>query len=74
MNPPSPPARSFLIPDLCQPVAVLFLLPISVLLALNFELYADGLERFDWIGLGRSAAFIVWNALASAALLCLKRS
>ncbi len=74
MNPPSPPARSFLIPDLCQPAAVLFLLLIGVLLALDFELYADGLERFDWIGLGRSAAFILWNMLASAALLCLLRA
>ncbi len=73
MNLPSPSARTFLIPDLCAPTAVLVLLLISLLLALNFELYAEGLAGFDWVRLGRAAVYILWNMLASAALLCLLR-
>jgi len=66
-------ARGFLIPDLCSATAVLFLLLISVLLAFTLELFEGGLRAFDWIGLGRAALFILWNMLASAALLCVLR-
>ncbi len=62
--------RGFLLPDLCSATAVLFLLLISVLLAFTLELFAGGLKAFDWIGLGRASAFILWNMLLSAALLC----
>jgi len=58
------------LPDLCSGTAVLFLSLIGVLLALCFVLFASGLATFDWIGLGRAAAFICWNMLASAAMLC----
>lgn len=73
MNLPSSSARSFLIPDLCAPTAVLVLLLISVLLALSFELYAEGLLAFDGVRYGRTAVYVLWNMLASAALLCLLR-
>ena len=58
------------LPDLCDSTAVLFLALIGVLLALCFVLFEAGLAEFDWIGLGRAAAFICWNMLASAAALC----
>jgi two-component system, LytTR family, sensor histidine kinase AlgZ len=66
--------RGLLIPDLCSARAVLFLLLIGVLLALTLELFASGLEIFDWIGLGRASVFILWNVLASAACLCVLRA
>lgn len=58
------------LPDLCDGSAVLFLALIGVLLALCLVLFDSGLAAFDWVGLGRAAAFICWNMLASAAALC----
>jgi two-component system sensor histidine kinase AlgZ len=63
----------FLIPDLCSARSVLFLSLISVLLALTLVLFAGAADAFDWVALGRSSVFILWNMLASAALLCLLR-
>lgn len=60
----------FELPDLCSPQAVLFLILIAVLLALVLVLFATGLSGFDWVQLGRSAIFILWTMLGSAALLC----
>lgn len=74
MSLPSTATRNFVLPDLCTPVAVLFLSLISALLALAFELHASGVAAFDWSGLGRTGVFILWNMLASAALLCLLRA
>ena len=62
--------RGLRIPDLCSGRPVLFLSLIGVLLALCLVLFESGLSEFDWIGLGRTAAFICWNMLASAAVLC----
>jgi two-component system sensor histidine kinase AlgZ len=74
MSGEAPDARGLLVPDLCSPPAVLFLLLIGVLLALTLELYASGLAAFDWIGLGRASVTILWNMLVSAALLCRVRA
>jgi two-component system sensor histidine kinase AlgZ len=68
------PASGFLIPDLCSAQAVLFLVLISVLLALTLVLFVTGLSGFDWIELGRVSLFILWNMLLSAALLCALRN
>ncbi len=62
--------RGLRLPDLCAGTAVLFLGLIGALLAFCFVLFDSGLRAFDWIGLGRAAAFICWNMLASAAALC----
>ena len=64
------PAQGLRLPDLCDSAAVLFIALIGVLLALCLVLFDSGLTNFDWIGLGRAAAFICWNMLASAAALC----
>ena len=70
MNGARSAAPGFLIPDLCSPQAVLFLLLNSALLALTLVLFATGLSSFSWMELGRVALFILWNMLLCAALLC----
>ena len=69
----NPQLPGFVLPDLCAAPAVLFLTLISLLLALTLVLYSTGLSGFDWLQLGRAALFILWNMLASAALLCALR-
>jgi two-component system sensor histidine kinase AlgZ len=61
------------VPELCRGPAVLFLVLSGVLLALCFVLFESQPGRFAWESLGRSAAFICWNLLASAGVLCLLR-
>jgi len=65
--------RGFLVPDLCASRSVLFLLLVGALLALTLVLFDSGLAAFDWVGLGRTGVFILWNMLAGAACLCLLR-
>jgi two-component system, LytTR family, sensor histidine kinase AlgZ len=66
--------HGFLVPDLCAPRSVLFLLLVGALLALTLVLFDSGLAAFDWVVLGRASVFILWNMLAGAASLCLLRA
>lgn len=70
----APDAQGLRIPELCRGPAVLFLVLSGVLLALCFVLFESQPGRFAWESLGRSAAFICWNLLASAGVLCMLRA
>ena len=70
----APDVQGLRIPELCRGRAVLFLVLSGVLLALCFVLFESQPGRFAWESLGRSAAFICWNLLASAGVLCALRA
>ncbi len=66
-------ARHLLLPDFCEPRAVLGVLLIVALTALMLALAAAGFGSGFWIALARAAMFLVWIGLAGAALLCRMR-
>jgi len=69
----APRTDRFELPNLCAPQAVLLLILAAVLLAVVMVLFASGYAAFDWVLLGRTATFVLWTMLGSAALLCLLR-
>ncbi|MGC4029091.1 MAG: sensor histidine kinase [Steroidobacteraceae bacterium] len=63
-------ARHLLLPNFCEPRAVLGVLLIVALTALMLALAAAGFGSGFWTALARAALFLVWIGLAGAALLC----
>lgn len=63
-------ARPLLLPDFCEPRAVLGVLLIVALTALMLALAAAGFGSGFWVALARAVLFLVWIGLGGAALLC----
>jgi len=60
----------FLIPDLCSPRPVFFMVLLTELLVLAFALASSSLPRFNWDLFATCSLYSQWVVLCSAALLC----
>jgi two-component system sensor histidine kinase AlgZ len=64
---------SFYLPDFCRAQSVLAVILIAALVALLFTLARHGVSADFWTDLSRIALFLLWAALATAALWCAAR-
>jgi two-component system, LytTR family, sensor histidine kinase AlgZ len=62
--------EGFFLPDLCNPMAVVYLLVVSEGLVVTLTLMESGLEYFSWQRFGLVSLFVQWVALVSVAILC----
>ncbi|MCY0965223.1 sensor histidine kinase [Parathalassolituus penaei] len=62
--------EGFFLPDLCNPLAVVYLLIVSEGLVVTLTLMESGLAHFSWQRFGLVSLFVQWVALVSVALLC----
>jgi len=65
--------RSSYLPDFCKPQAVLVVALVALLVALVLALARQGASGEIWTELARTSAYLLWNAVLSAALLCRAR-
>lgn len=65
--------EGFFLPDLCNAVAVVYLLVVSEGLVVTLTLMESGLEHFSWQRFGLVSLFVQWVALVSVAMLCQMR-
>ena len=63
----------FFLPDLCNALAVVYLLVVSEGLVVTLTLMETGLEHFSWQRFGLVSLFVQWVTLVSVALLCQMR-
>ena len=62
--------EGFFLPDLCNPLAMVYLLVVSEGLVVTLTLMESGLAHFSWQRFGLVSLFVQWVALVSVAALC----